>query len=314
MSELDGARVMVTGGAGFLGRRICALLEARGATPVVVRSSDHDLTDPDRVRAALDDLAPDMVIHGAAVVGGIGANRAQPGRFFYDNATMGLHLIHEAHVRGIAKFLTVGTVCSYPKFAPTPFSEDDLWNGYPEETNAPYGLAKKMLLVQSQSYREQYGFNGVFVIPTNLYGPEDNFDLATSHVIPAIIRKCVEAREHGDLAVGLWGSGLPTREFLYVDDAAEGIVLALERYDAPEPINLGTLEEISIADLAEKIRVLTRYEGRFEWDDSMPDGQPRRQVDSSRAREAIGFEAKISLDEGLRRTVEWYENARASVG
>jgi len=310
--ELGGARVLVTGGGGFLGRRIVAALAERGAEPIVVRSADYDLTQPERVRTCLADHRPDAVVHAAAVVGGIGANRAQPGRFFYDNAVMGIHLIEEARKAGVAKLLVVGTVCSYPKFTRVPFREEDLWLGYPEETNAPYGLAKKMLLVQAQAYRAQYGFDAVYVIPTNLYGPGDNFDLETGHVIPAIIRKCVEAREAGAPTVTLWGSGRPSREFLYVDDAAEGIVLALERYDAPEPVNLGAGREVTIRDLAERIRALTGYEGSFVWDETYPDGQPRRAVDGSRARELLGWSPRVDLEEGLRRTVEWYEGARAT--
>jgi GDP-L-fucose synthase len=311
--DLAGARVMVTGGGGFLGRRIVAALEERGALPLVVRSAEYDLTQVDRVRACLADHRPDAVIHAAAVVGGIGANRAHPGRFFYDNAVMGIHLIEEARRAGVAKLVLVGTVCSYPKFTPVPFRESDLWNGYPEETNAPYGLAKKMLIAQLQAYRAEYGFDGVCVIPTNLYGPGDNFDLETGHVIPAIIRKCVEARDAGAQTVTLWGTGSPSREFLHVDDAAEGIVLALERYDGPEPINLGAAHEIAIRDLAELIRDITGFAGRFVWDGSYPDGQPRRAVDGSRARELLGWSPAVTLEEGLRRTVDWYLAARTGV-
>jgi GDP-L-fucose synthase len=292
---------MVTGGAGFLGRRIVAALEERGAKPIVIRSADYDLTKPDRVRAALEDHTPQYLIHAAAVVGGIGANRAHPAKFFHDNAVMGIHLIHEAWQAGVEKMVVIGTVCSYPKHTPVPFKEEDLWNGYPEETNAPYGLAKKMLLVQLQAYRQEHGFNGVMVIPTNLYGPGDNFDLETSHVIPAIIRKCLEAKEQGSDEVVLWGTGTPTREFLYVDDAAEGIVRVLERYDDPEPINLGGGEEISIRDLAELIAEVSGFEGRFLWDESKLDGQPRRRVSVSRA--AADLLPKVTnLSEGLRRT------------
>jgi len=304
--DLAGASVMVTGGAGFLGRRIVAVLEERGAKPIVIRSADYDLTQPDRVRAALEDHTPQYVIHAAAVVGGIGANRANPARFFHDNAVMGIHLIHEAWRAGVEKMVVVGTVCSYPKHTPVPFQEEDLWNGYPEETNAPYGLAKKMLLVQLQAYRQEHGFNGVMVIPTNLYGPGDNFDLETSHVIPAIIRKCLEAKEQGRDEVVLWGTGEPTREFLYVDDAAEGIVLALEKYDEPEPINLGSGEEISIRDLAELIAELTAFKGRFVWDETKPDGQPRRAIDGSRGRSTLSWKPHIGLDLGLRGTVAWF--------
>jgi GDP-L-fucose synthase len=309
--DLHDSRVMVTGGRGFLGRRIAAKLEGRGATPIVVRSADYDLTESERVRAALGDARPDYVIHAAAVVGGIGANREHPGRFFFANAVMGIHLIHEAWQAGIRKLVVVGTVCSYPKYTEVPFREEDLWNGYPEETNAPYGLAKKMLLVQAQAYRDEYGFDSAFVIPTNLYGPGDNFDHDTSHVIPAIIRKCVEAQEAGDDEVVLWGTGAPTREFLYVDDAAEGIVLALEHLDEPEPVNLGAATEIGIKELAEKIAQITGFEGRFVWDSSKPDGQPRRAVDGSRAKVLLGWSPTVGFEEGLTRTVEWYRNARS---
>lgn len=309
--ELADARVMVTGGNGFLGRRIVSRLEERGATPIVVRSADYDLTDPQRVRAALQDARPDHVIHAAAVVGGIGANREHPGRFFFANAAMGIHLIHEAWQAGIRKLVVVGTVCSYPKYTEVPFREDDLWNGYPEETNAPYGLAKKMLLVQSQAYRQEYGFDSVFVIPTNLYGPGDNFDYDTSHVIPAIIRKCIDAREAGEDEVTLWGTGAPTREFLYVDDAAEGIVLGLERLEEPEPVNLGSASEIRIKELAELIGRITGFTGRFVWDPSKPDGQPRRAVDGSRAKALLGWTPRVGFEEGLTATVEWYRNVRA---
>ena len=309
--DLAGSRVMVTGGGGFLGRRIVSELEERGATPIVIRSADHDLTEPGRVRAALQESRPEYVIHAAAVVGGIGANRDRPGEFFYANAVMGIHLIHEAWKAGIRKLLIVGTVCSYPKFTEVPFREDDLWGGYPEETNAPYGLAKKMLLVQAQAYRDQYGFDAVFVIPSNLFGPGDNFDESTSHVIPAIIKKCDEAIEGGRDEVVLWGTGRATREFLYVDDAAEGIVLGLERLNDGDPVNLGSESEISIADLAELIAKVTGFKGRFVWDPSKPDGQPRRSVDGSKARELLGWSPRVDIEEGMRRTVEWYRASRA---
>jgi GDP-L-fucose synthase len=308
--DLRDARVMVTGGAGFLGRHVVAKLEERGAKPVVIRSADYDLTNPDRVRAAIADHEPQYVIHCAAVVGGIGANRAHPAKFFYDNAVMGLHLIHEAWQAGVEKMVVVGTVCSYPKYTPVPFKEEDLWNGYPEETNAPYGLAKKMLLVQAQAYRQEHGFNCVYVIPTNLYGPGDNFDLETSHVIPAIIRKCLEAKAEGRDEVVLWGTGNPTREFLYVEDAAEGIVLALERYEEAEPINLGTQEEVSIRELAAMIAQATEFAGGFVWDSSKPDGQPRRSIEASRARIALPWAPKRSLRQGLIETVKpWTQSA-----
>ncbi len=302
---------MVTGGGGFLGRRIARKLEERGAKPIVIRSAEYDLTQPERVRAALQDADAEYVVHAAAVVGGIGANRQHPGRFFYANAVMGVHLIHEAWQAGIRKLVIVGTVCSYPKYTPVPFREEDLWNGYPEETNAPYGLAKKMLLVQAQAYRHEHGFGSAFVIPTNLYGPGDNFDYETSHVIPAIIRKCVEAEEAGEDEVVLWGTGKPTREFLYVDDAAEGIVLALEHLDDPEPVNLGSATEIAIEDLAEQIARITGFEGRFVWDRSQPDGQPRRAVDGSKARRLLGWLPRVGIEEGLKRTVEWYREHRS---
>jgi GDP-L-fucose synthase len=310
--DLESARVMVTGGAGFLGRRVVAHLEQRGAKPVAVRSADYDLTRPDRVRAALEDADARFIVHCAAVVGGIGANSAHPARFFYENATMGLHLIHAAWEAGVEKVVVVGTVCSYPKLTPIPFREQDLWNGYPEETNAPYGLAKKMLLVQTQAYRAEYGFNSVFVIPTNLYGPGDNVDLDTSHVIPALIRKCLEAVSEGRSEIGLWGSGKPTREFLHVDDAAEGIVRALERYDGPEPINLGGGSEVSILELAQLIAAATGFGGAFSWDGSKPDGQPRRSVSGSRARSLLGWEPSVELERGLQETADWLrEHLRA---
>jgi GDP-L-fucose synthase len=312
-TDLVGSRIMVTGGGGFLGRRIVDRLEERGASAIVVRSADYDLTEPERVRAALQDAQADYVIHAAAVVGGIGANREHPGSFFYANAVMGVHLIHEAWRAGIRKLLIVGTVCSYPKYAEVPFSEDDLWSGYPEETNAPYGLAKKMLLVQAQAYRDEYGFESVVVIPTNLFGPGDNFDYDTSHVIPAIIRKCVEAREAGNDEVVLWGTGKATREFLYVDDAAEGLVLGLEKLEDREPVNLGSATEIAIADLAELIARTTGFRGRFAWDASKPDGQPRRAVDGSRARNLLGWSPRVGIEEGLRRTVDWYLENRAEI-
>ena len=309
-TDLTDSRVMVTGGGGFLGRRIVHELQERGAKAIVIRSADYDLTDPERVRAALTDAQAEYVIHAAAVVGGIGANREHPGGFFYANAVMGVHLIHEAWRAGIRKLVIVGTVCSYPKYTEVPFTEEDLWNGYPEETNAPYGLAKKMLLVQAQAYRDEYGFASAFVIPTNLYGPRDNFDHDTSHVIPAIIRKCVEAQDEGRDEVVLWGTGQPTREFLYVDDAAAGIVLALERLDDTEPVNLGSATEISIRDLAERIAQVTGFKGRFVWDPSKPDGQPRRAVDGAKAQKLLGWSPHVTLEDGLERTVQWFREPR----
>lgn len=304
-------RFMVTGGAGFLGRAVVAKLNELGAGDVFVpRSAQYDLRDPDAIRRALNDARPDMVIHLAALVGGIGANRDNPGRFFYDNAIMGIQLMEEARLAGVSKFVTAGTVCSYPKFTPVPFREEELWSGYPEETNAPYGLAKKMLLVQGQAYRQQYGFNAIYVVPVNLYGPGDNFDPSSSHVIPALIDKCVEARESGAPFVDVWGTGAATREFLYVDDAAEGIALAAERYNEGDPVNLGVGREITIKELANLILELTGYQGELRWDTTKPDGQPRRALDTSRARERFGFVAHTSLKEGLRRTIEWYLEER----
>ena len=304
-----GRRVMVTGGGGFLGSAVVNRLRAADATDVFVpRSADYDLRTMPGVQAALAAGRPDLVIHLAAVVGGIGANRENPGRFFYENAIMGIQLMEAARLAGVDKFVQVGTVCSYPKFTPVPFREEDLWNGYPEETNAPYGLAKKMLLVQAQAYRAQYGFDAIYLIPVNLYGPGDNFDPGSSHVIPALIKKCMDARTRGDDFIDVWGTGSASREFLYVDDAAAGIVLAAERYDVGEPVNLGVGLEITIRELVTLIARLTGFEGEIRWDASKPDGQPRRELDTSRAREGFGFAAKTPLEEGLRRTIEWYEN------
>jgi len=298
----------VTGGAGFLGSLVVRKMRERGAREVFVpRSSDYDLTQADAIRDLYDDARPDVVIHLAAVVGGIGANRERPGEFFYKNLMMGVQLVEEARVRGVEKFVAIGTICAYPKFAPVPFREADLWDGYPEETNAPYGLAKKMLLVQCQAYREQYGFNGIFLLPVNLYGPGDNFDPGSSHVIPALIKKCVDAREAGEDHITAWGTGNVSREFIYVEDAAEGILLASEHYDKPEPVNIGTGSEITIRDLAGLIARLTGFTGRIEWDSSKPDGQPRRCLDTSRAAEEFGFQAQMPFEEGLRKTIEWYE-------
>ena len=308
----DGRRVMVTGGAGFLGSAVVRRLREAGATEIFVpRVEDYDLRKLADIDRALADGRPDLVIHLAAVVGGIGANRENPGRFFYDNAIMGIQLIEQARLAGVAKLLTVGTVCAYPKFTPVPFREDDIWNGYPEETNAPYGLAKKILLVQSQAYRDQYGFNAIYLLPVNLYGPGDNFDPASSHVIPALIKKCVDARERGDTFIEAWGTGSASREFLYVEDAARGIVLAAERYDGRDPVNIGVGGEIKIRDLTELIVRLTGFVGEVRWDPSKPDGQPRRALDTSRAREAFGFVARTPFEEGLRATIQWYEARRS---
>ena len=305
-------RVMVTGGAGFLGSHVVAQLREAGATEVFVpRSADYDLRTADGVTRALADGRPDLVIHLAAVVGGIGANRENPGRFFYENAIMGIQLMEQARLAGVAKFVQIGTVCSYPRFTPVPFGEDDLWNGYPEETNAPYGLAKKMLLVQGQAYRQQYGFNVIHLIPVNLYGPGDNFDSASSHVIPALIKKCVDARDSGAGHVDVWGTGSASREFLYVEDAAEAIVLASERYDGADPVNLGVGHEITIRDLVGLVARLTGFAGELRWDPSKPDGQPRRVLDTSRARERFGFVARTRLEDGLAQVIEWYERNRA---
>jgi GDP-L-fucose synthase len=304
-------RVCVTGGSGFLGSFVVEQLRQSGATHIFVpRSKEYDLTRPEAIRAMLADAKPDIIIHLAALAGGIGANRARPAEFFYRNIMMGVPLIHAAWERGVRKFVAIGTICAYPKFTPVPFREENLWDGYPEETNAPYGLAKKMLLVQAQAYRQQYGFNAIYLLPVNLYGPRDNFDLQSSHVIPALIRKCIEAQERGVGQIVLWGDGSPTREFLYVEDAARGIVLAAERYNAGEPVNLGSGMEICIKDLAHLIARLTGYEGDIVWDTSKPNGQPRRALDISRAEKHFGFRAQMPFEEGLRRTIEWFRRNR----
>lgn len=306
-ADWEGRRVVVTGGAGFLGSVLTDRLRSAGAQVVVPRRRDCDLTEAGAVARLLEEAAPDVLFHLAAAVGGIGANRANPGRFFYENMAMGLHVIEQARRYGrLQKLVIVGTTCSYPGEAPVPLREDDLWNGYPEPTNAPYGIAKRALLVMAQAYRIQYGLNAVYVIPANLYGPGDNFDPETSHVIPALIRKCVEAADAGAEEIVAWGDGTPTREFLHVRDAARGIMLAAERYDAPEPVNLGTGEEISIRDLLAKIAGLCGYRGRVIWDATKPGGQRRRRLDVTRARALLGFSAEIPLDEGLRQTVAWY--------
>jgi GDP-L-fucose synthase len=307
-------RVVVTGGAGFLGTFVVEKLRERGCNQVhVPRTTEYDLRERDHIIRLYEQVKPHIVIHLAAVVGGIGANQANPGRFFYDNAIMGIQLMEYARRAGVEKFVATGTICAYPKFCPVPFREDDLWKGYPEETNAPYGLAKKMMLVQAQSYREQYGFNAIYLLPVNLYGPRDNFDLQTSHVIPALIRKFAEAKESGSEEVVLWGDGSPTREFLYVEDAAEGVLLATEAYDGPLPVNLGTGEETTIKDLAEMIAREVNYSGRFVWDTTKPNGQPRRCLDVSRAKELFGFEAVHRLRDGIPKTVAWFMANRGSL-
>jgi GDP-L-fucose synthase len=313
MIHLPSKRIVVTGGAGFLGSHLISRLERMGCRNVFVPIySEYDLTRIDGIERLFDEHRPDVLIHMAAVVGGIGANRANPGRFFYDNAIMGIQLIEAARRCGVEKTVVLGTICAYPKFTPVPFREEELWNGYPEETNAPYGLAKKMLLVQCQAYREQYGMNAIFLLPVNLYGPGDNFDLESSHVIPALIRKCVEAVQAGREEIVLWGDGSPTREFLYVEDAAEGILLATERYDKSDPVNLGSGMEISIRDLATTIAAMTGFAGRIVWDTSQPNGQPRRCLDVSRAERAFGFRARISFEDGLRKTIAWYLSSSQS--
>ena len=303
--------VIVTGGAGFLGSYVVEAVRARGCREVFVpRSKDCDLRDRQAIRRLFETAKPTLVVHLAAVVGGIGANREHPGKFFYENAIMGIELIEQARQCNIPKIVVAGTICAYPKFTPVPFKEDDLWNGYPEETNAPYGIAKKALLVQCQAYRQEYGLNAVFLLPVNLYGPRDNFSLASSHVIPALIKKCVDARDAGAPAIECWGTGAATREFLYVEDAAAGIVLAAERYNKPEPVNLGAGQEISIKALVELIVKLTNYRGEICWDASKPDGQPRRCLDTTRAECEFGFRAGTPFEDGLRRTIAWYEQQR----
>jgi len=305
-------RVCVTGGAGFLGSYVLEKLRRRGCRNILVPAiEEYDLVKIEDIRRMYDDMQPDVVIHLAAVVGGIGANREHPGEFFYKNLMMGVQLIEEARLRGIEKFVAIGTVCAYPKFTPVPFNEDDIWNGYPEETNAPYGLAKKMLLVQSQSYRQEYGFNSIFLLPVNLYGPGDNFNPASSHVIPALIKKCVDAIEEGKDCIECWGSGTVSREFIYAEDAAEGILLATEFYNSSEPVNIGSAFEITIKELVSKIVELAGFTGDIRWDSTKPDGQPRRCLDTSKAKKHFGFEAKTSFSEGLSRTIEWYKKNRS---
>jgi len=304
-------RVIVTGGAGFLGSFVVAGLKARGCTNIFVpRSRDCNLLDRKAIARLFKDTQPTMVLHLAAVVGGIGANREHPGKFFYENAIMGIELIEQARQFHLSKLLVAGTICAYPKFTPVPFLEEELWNGYPEETNAPYGVAKKAILVQCQAYRQEYGLNAVYLLPVNLYGPRDNFDPQTSHVIPALIKKCVDARERGDKFIECWGTGNPTREFLYVEDAAEGILRAAEHYDKPDPVNLGSGREISIRDLVNLIAKLTGFAGEIRWDPTKPDGQPRRCLDVQKAQREFGFQASTPFEEGLRKTIHWYEESR----
>jgi GDP-L-fucose synthase len=310
MTELATKRIVVTGGAGFLGKHLVRRLEAKGCGSIFVpQIEEYDLTRYGDMERLFEGQRPEVVIHLAAVVGGIGANRANPGSFFYANAIMGIQLIEAARRYGVEKTVVLGTICAYPKFTPVPFREEDLWNGYPEETNAPYGVAKKALLVQCQAYREQYGMNAIFLLPVNLYGPGDNFDPGSSHVIPALIRKCVEAVESGRSEIVCWGDGSPTREFLYVEDCAEAIALATERYDKPDPVNVGSGREISIRDLTEKIAALTGFEGRIAWDTSQPNGQPRRCLDVTRAEREFGFRATTDFEEGLRQTIAYYRSS-----
>ncbi len=313
MIDLAFKRISITGGAGFLGSFLVEKLRARGCSEVFIPlQSDYDLTQGEQIDRFLCDARPEVLFHLAAVVGGIGANRANPGRFFYENAVMGIELIERARRRGVEKLIVIGTICSYPKHTPAPFREESLWDGYPEETNAPYGIAKKALLVQCQAYRQQYGLDAIFLMPVNLYGPRDNFDLESSHVIPALIRKCVEAKRCGAAEVILWGDGSPTREFLYVEDAAEALALAAERYDGADPVNIGSGQEISIRNLAVLVARATGYEGRFIWDESKPNGQPRRVLNTSRAEQYFGFRARTSLADGLAATVAWYTGATNS--
>jgi GDP-L-fucose synthase len=304
-------RILVTGGAGFLGSFVTEKLKARGYNDLVIpRRKDYDLTRQDAVEKLYADFKPAVVLHLAAEVGGIGANRLNPGRYFYANATMGIHLMEGARVNGVKKFVQVGTICAYPNLTPVPFKEENLWSGFPEVTNAPYGIAKKSLLTMAQGYREQYGLNAIYLLPVNLYGPRDNFDLQSSHVIPALVRKYVEAKDRGDSEVVAWGTGSASREFLYAEDCAEGLMLAMERYDKPEPVNLGNGREIRIRDLTEIIARLVGFEGKIAWDATKPDGQPRRCLDTSRAREEFGFEARTPFEEGLKNTIEWYRANR----
>ena len=312
--DLSTKRICVTGGAGFLGQHLVRNLQSKGARDIFIpRYPEYDLVKGEDIARMLADAQPDIIIHLEAHVGGIGANLARPAEFFYDNLMMGVQLMHQAWQRGVEKFVALGTICAYPKYTPIPFKEENLWDGYPEETNAPYGLAKKMLLVQSQAYRQQYGFNSIFLLPVNLYGPGDNFDLASSHVIPALIRKCVEAKEQGADEIVAWGDGSPTREFIYVEDAAEGIALATQYYNRSDPVNIGSSFEISIKELTELIARLTGFEGQVRWDTSKPNGQPRRKLDTTRAKEYFGFSAKTNFEDGLRKTINWYLANRSKI-
>jgi GDP-L-fucose synthase len=311
-TDLRQATIVVTGGSGFLGSHVAEALTRRGVSRVVVpRRQEYDLVEPGAARRLIEDMRPDVILHLAARVGGIGANRENPGLFFYDNLMMGVQLVEEARKAQVAKVVTIGTICAYPKLTPVPFREADLWNGYPEETNAPYGLAKKMLLVQGQAYRQQYGMNVIHLLPVNLYGPRDNFDPASSHVIPALIRKCLEAVERRDRVLDVWGTGSASREFLYVDDAAEAILRATEAYDGDEPVNIGSGREILVRELVEIVARLTGFEGEIRWDATKPDGQPRRCLDTSRAERLFGFRARTPFEDGLRSTIEWYRRERA---
>ena len=310
----ENKRIVVTGGAGFLGYYVCKGLEKRGCRNIMVpKIEDYDLIKPGDIKKMYDDMRPDVVIHLAAVVGGIGANREHPGKFFYENLMMGVQLIEEGRLRKLEKFVAIGTICAYPKFTPVPFKEEDLWIGYPEETNAPYGLAKKMLLVQSQAYRQEYDFNSIFLLPVNLYGPGDNFAPSSSHVIPALIKKCVDAMDNGDDHIVCWGTGSASREFIYAEDAAEGILLATEHFNGSDPVNIGAGFEITIKDLVEKIVELSGFKGEIRWDPTKPDGQPRRCLDTSRAKKLFKFEAKTEFDSGLKATIEWYKQHRQEI-
>lgn len=308
MSFWKNKKVVVTGGAGFLGRYVVRELKAKGCPDIfIVRSKDFDLRDANDIKKLLKKTKPDIIIHLAAVVGGIGANRENPGKFFYDNLMMGTQLMEQSRLSGVKKFVAIGTICAYPKFTPVPFKEEDLWIGYPEETNAPYGLAKKMMLVQAQAYRAQYGFNAIFLLPVNLYGPEDNFSPESSHVIPALIKKCLDAIRQGEKSITVWGTGRPTREFLHVEDAARGIIMASEKYNKPDPVNLGSGFEVSIKDLVQLVARCTDFQGKIVWDRSKPDGQPQRRLDISKAKKEFGFKAKIKFEQGLQETVQWYQ-------